>query len=61
MLPMMKKPDATNEIKDMLASARSDTPEVRKVKRQVIKKVERAEKLLAECNALLKSIGIIRP
>lgn len=61
MLPMMKKPDAPSEIKDLLASTRNDTPEVRKVKRQVIKKVERAEKLLAECNALLKSIGIIRP
>lgn len=58
---MMKKPDATSEIKTMLASDKSDTPEVRKVKRQVIKKVERAEKLLAECNTLLKSIGIIRP
>lgn len=58
---MMKKPDTASEIKTLLADNKSDTARVRKIKAQVIKKVERAEKLLAECNALLKSIGIIRP
>lgn len=57
---MMKKPDATSEIKDLLTDSKTDSARVRKVKQQVIRKVERAEKLIAEANALLKSIGIIR-
>jgi len=55
-----KEVNATGEVKSLLDIGKKDAPEVRRIKLQALRKVDRAEKLIKEANELLRSINILK-